>query len=273
MCRLSRPTDLHHVERGTGVALINLHGWPAEHGQMMAMMEPLFPRRVGWRRIYLDLPGMGLSTGPKWLVNHDQMLDVVSDFLEAVAPDQRVVVAGHSYGAKLARGLMRRHGDRIAAAFLLSPGAPAGVPVAAAPFPVVAEDPQFDAELTEAERRIVGLIHVRSLSVLETIRAQALPGLEAADHAFLARIAAGPDFSFFTEPARPFPGPVLILSGRQEPTGYAHLVDLLGECPRGTCAILDRTGHLLFAEQPALLTALATEWLDRVEEYLQISGD
>jgi hypothetical protein len=37
-------------------------------------------------------------------------------------------------------------------------------------------------------------------------------------------------------------------------------------CLRGTLAILDRTGHLLFAEQPELLAALAGEWLDRSQE-------
>ena len=33
--------NLHYEERGAGPVLINLHGWPAEHGQMMTMMEPL----------------------------------------------------------------------------------------------------------------------------------------------------------------------------------------------------------------------------------------
>ena len=39
--------SLSYEERGAGVPIINLHGWPAEHGQMMAMMEPLFERGSG----------------------------------------------------------------------------------------------------------------------------------------------------------------------------------------------------------------------------------
>jgi pimeloyl-ACP methyl ester carboxylesterase len=258
--RTIRSTELHYEERGAGLPLVNLHGWPADHRQMMAMMEPLFQRRSGWRRIYLDLPGMGSSAGPEWLVSHDQMLDVVSDFVEAVTPDQPIVLAGHSYGARLARGLIQRHGDHIAAAFLLSPGIPSAAPEEAGPPEVFAEDPQFDSELTETERSVVGLIRVRTLAVLDVLRTQAIPGLAAADHAFLARIAAGPDFSYATRPDRHFPGPVLIVSGRQEPGGYRPVADLLSIYPRGTCAILDRTGHLLFAEQPTLLAALAAEW-------------
>lgn len=219
--------NLHYEERGSGPVFINLHGWPAEHGQMMAMMEPLFQRPFSWRRIYPDLPGMGKSPGPEWLVSHDQMLDVVSEFVEDIAPRQQIVLAGHSYGALLARGLMHRHPDRVAAAFLLSPPAPADAPVRAEPPRVFAEDPQFDAELTETERAIVDLIHVRTLSVLHLLRTEALPGLEAADQTFLAKIAASPGFSYLTEPSRDFSGPVLILSGRQEPAGHNHIYDLL----------------------------------------------
>ena len=68
MLELVSPSSLHFEERGTGFPIVNLHGWPAEHGQMMAMMEPLFVHRQGWRRIYVDLPGMGLSPGAAGLV-------------------------------------------------------------------------------------------------------------------------------------------------------------------------------------------------------------
>jgi pimeloyl-ACP methyl ester carboxylesterase len=258
---------LHFEERGTGLPIVNLHGWPAEHGQMMAMMEPLFADRRGWRRIYVDLPGMGLSRGPDWLVSHDQMLETVSGFIDVVVGDQRIVLVGHSYGAELARGLMAGDNHRIGAALLLSPGGSEDAPEEAGPPTVFVESRQFQDALTETERNFAGLFRVRSMEVLNIVRAQAMPGVHAADYDFLARVAAGPDFSYLSQPDRLFSGPVLILSGRQEPTGYRHLCRWLDSYPRGTCAILDRAGHLLFAEQASLLAALAGEWLDRVEEY------
>ena len=96
--------SMFYEEFGAGMPLINLHGLPAEHGQMVAMMEPLFATRSGWRRIYVDLPGMGRSQGPEWLTSHDQMLDLVAEFIRTVAGG-RCVFAGHSYGAQLLRGL------------------------------------------------------------------------------------------------------------------------------------------------------------------------
>ena len=267
MREIAGPGSLYFEELGTGLPIVNLHGWPGEHGQMMAMMEPLFVHRRGWRRIYLDLPGMGFSSGPAGLVSHDQMLDAVSDFIGTLVGDQTVVLAGHSYGAKLARGLMAAGVNQIGAAFLLSPGGFGDVPEEAGPPTVFAESQHFQDELTEAEKKVAGLFRVRTIEVLDIVRRQAMPGVHAADYDFLDRVAAGPDFTYLSEPGRPFPGPVLILSGRQEATGYRHLCRWLDFYPRGTLAILDRTGHLLFAEQPELLAALAGEWLDRVQEH------
>jgi pimeloyl-ACP methyl ester carboxylesterase len=77
--------------------------------------------RSGWRRIYVDLPGMGRTQGPEWLTSHDQMLDFVADFIRTVAGG-RCVLVGHPYGAQLVRGLLQRDGGAYLAALPLSPG-------------------------------------------------------------------------------------------------------------------------------------------------------
>jgi pimeloyl-ACP methyl ester carboxylesterase len=260
-----RSVPVHYAEFGHGMPLINLHGWPAEHGQMVAMMEPLFAGRRGWRRIYVDLPGMGRTPGPEWLSSHDLMLDFVAELVMVLASGPSVL-AGHSYGAQLAAGLLQRDGERYAAALLLSPGAMSDAKERADPV-VLVEEPEFRDALSE-ERPFLDLFVVRTTAVLDIVRAQAMPGVRAADYPFLARIESGPAFSYLAGVVEPFAGPVLICTGRQEPTGHQHLGQLLEACPRSTYAILDRAGHLLFAEQPELFRALAGDWLDRTEEQL-----
>src|SRR5688572_32370586 len=93
-----RGVTVHYEDIGRGRPIINLHGWPAEHGQMLQMMEPLFGHRQQWRRVYLDLPGMGRTPGPDWLTTHDHMLDFVAEFIELMTDDSPLLV-GHSYGA------------------------------------------------------------------------------------------------------------------------------------------------------------------------------
>lgn len=257
-------TNVHYEDIGVGVPVVNLHGWPAEHGQMLQMMEPLFADRRGWRRIYVDLPGMGKTRGPAWLTSHDQMLDFVAEFVEFVV-DQPALLVGHSYGAALVRGLLHRNPHLFAGALLLSPG---GTRNAGSAAPVVLhEDPAFLAAL-DAEKPFLDLFVVRTLPVLGTVRAQALPGVLSADYEFLAGIDPGTNFTYLAEAAMPFAAPVLICTGRQDPAGYQELCALLETYPRGTLSILDRAGHLLFAEQPELFLHLASDWLDRVGEHL-----
>jgi pimeloyl-ACP methyl ester carboxylesterase len=99
---------------------------------------------------------------------------------------------------------------------------------------------------------------------IETFRSAILPAIRAADHQFLDTIAPF-SFDVATLPA-PFERPALILNGRQDAqTGYADVLALIESFPRGTFAILDRSGHGVAAEQPVLFAELVNEWLDRVE--------
>jgi hypothetical protein len=52
--------------------------------------------------------------------------------------------------------------------------------------------------------------------------------------------------------------------------GYRDAWGILENFPRATFAVLDRSGHFLEIEQQDLLSALAGEWLDRVEQYTSI---
>ena len=55
--------------------------------------------------------------------------------------------------------------------------------------------------------------------------------------------------------------------------GYRGAWPLLEHMPRATYAVLDRAGHALEREQSGLFTALASEWLDRVEEFTSFASD
>ncbi len=48
--------------------------------------------------------------------------------------------------------------------------------------------------------------------------------------------------------------------------GYRDAWEVIENYPRGTYAVLDRAGHHLQIEQPALFHSLVNEWPDRVEE-------
>lgn len=261
---------VHHVEHGpAGPAVMTavlVHGFEVDHRLMTGAFEPLFADRPGWRRVYVDLPGMGRTVAPD-VASTDDVFRVLQGAVEALVPEVPYAVVGQSYGGYLARGLVAAAPERVA-------GLAAVVPVVEPLHerrrlpgrqvlvrdPVLAE--RVGADALEAEEILV----VQTDETWRRMRQDVDPGLAAADAVVTARVGARYGGTFPVE-AAPFEKPTLILAGRQDSvTGYRDAWDLVEHYPRATFAVLDRAGHALDIEQRGLFDALVGEWLDRVEE-------
>jgi len=64
-------------------------------------MEPIFAKKTGYKRIYIDLPGMGKTKAADWIINSDVMLEIVMAFIQKVIPGERFLLVGQSYGGYL----------------------------------------------------------------------------------------------------------------------------------------------------------------------------
>ncbi|MDQ2717790.1 MAG: alpha/beta hydrolase [Chloroflexota bacterium] len=249
---------------GSGRPIVMLPGRPSDHRVMLRFMEPLFKQRDGWLRLYPDLPGTGRSPGADRLASHDQMLDAVLAFIDAVIPGQRFVLAGLSYGGYLARGVLYHRAASIDGLLLCAPQVKADPAQAQLPpRTTLVEDPALATELGP----IADLVVAQTPTVVAAVR-DLLAEVQIADHPFNERLEVAAPFSFDVDtlPA-PFGGPTLILTARQDHLcGYRDAWDLLDTYPRATFAVLDRAGHLVNIEQDVLCQALMREWLDRVEE-------
>lgn len=260
---------VYYEEIGSGRPLFILHGMPLDHRHMLNDLEPLFVNREGWRRIYPDLPGMG-KTAAGWVTHQDHMLEIVLEFIDAVAPEERFVVVGTSYGGYLARGVVYRKGAQIDGMFINVPVVEADEAKAELPQQkVIKEDAEFLAALRPDEQDMRDFIVVQSPELLQEFRQWFSPAGALADHTFLERLDQNKSFSFNVDLlAEPFLAPSLILTGRHDNwCGYRDAYKILDNYPRATYVVLDRAGHILAIEQKALFRALAGEWLDRVEEY------
>ncbi|MBO0790619.1 MAG: alpha/beta hydrolase [Ktedonobacteraceae bacterium] len=269
-----RDGPLFYETYGTGTPIILLHGFSCDRRQMEGCMEPLFAKLQGWQRIYLDLPGMGQTPGRETIKNSDDMLDVVVDFIDAILPGQRFLLAGYSYGGYLARGVLLRKFDLVEGMALICPGIIADrsrrtVP----PRIVIVKNPQLVSTLAPADAEEFDSISVvQDDSTWQRFRDEVLSGASLADEPFLTRIRPHADYSFDVDQLpQPFTKPVVLLLGRQDASvGYQDAWHILENYPRGTFAVLDRAGHNLPIEQPQTFNALVSEWLDRVQESMQV---
>ena len=248
-------------EAGT---VVLVHGLPVDHRLMTAAFEPVFADRPGWRRLYVDLPGMGRTTAPD-VASTDDVFRILRGVVEALVPEGAYAVVGQSYGGYLARGLVAADPERVAGlAAMVSVVEPRHelrqLPVRQ----VLAREPALSEQVGVEALAAEEILVVQTEETWRRSRQEVDPGLAAADPEVVARVEAHYAGSFPVEPV-PFDKPALITVGRQDSvTGHRDAWGLLEHYPRATFAVLDRAGHALHIEQRELFETLVREWLDRV---------
>jgi pimeloyl-ACP methyl ester carboxylesterase len=256
---------------GEGRPLLVIHGFPGNGRMFEALFEPFLKERNGWRRFYPDLLDYGDGGIPASVNSSDALVDILIGFMEAVAPGERYVVAGASWGGYLGRSLVQRALNQIDGVHLLAPMMDWTIPVLPEQ-PILHLEPEFVAALQPGEEWLAGSFAVQNKGILDKFRPEVLGNWKE-----VSQEASAPlwNSTFASDPDALLPpclAPALIVCGRQDGiVGYKQTWSIVENFPRGTFVALDRTGHWIFYEQAALYHALIHEWLDRVEEYAATS--
>ena len=260
-CRING-VAVHYVEHGAGVPLVALHGAGVDHREIEAAVEAVVPGN-GLRRIYPDLPGMGRST-TDGLACNDDVVTLLGDFIDRVA-DGPVLLAGHSYGAYLARGVAARRPDTVLGLALLCPLAERSGDVPS--HEVVRQDADAYDELEPGQRAgFDEYFVVRTRATARRYREHVVPGMALVDETALGRILAGWAIDLGSAPLS---SPTLVVAGRRDSVvGYADAVDLLERYPHATLAVIDEAGHALVHERPELVAVLVGDWIDRARPHV-----
>lgn len=254
-----RNLPIHYVERGEGLPVLLLHGAGVDHREVMGCLDPVFEATTGHRRIYPDLPGMGRTPAPETIKGADDVLEVLLGFIDEMIGDQPLLVVGHSAGGYYAQAIAGQRPEQVVGLALLCPLL-AGIHDVPQHEVVSGSGDIGDAEFRE-------YFTVQTAEALDRYERYVEPAARLADESALARIGERWELTRPQEQG-PYRHPTLLVTGRQDSTvGYARAWEMLEHLPRATFAVLDCAGHALPHEQPGLLHALVTEWLDRVHEH------
>jgi len=97
-------------EREEGVSLVCLHGWGLDSETWFSSIEALLP--LIKEAIAIDLPGFGHSENPHSPFSMKEYTDIVESLLSTLDL-QKVVIMGHSFGARIAVRLAIRQKSMI----------------------------------------------------------------------------------------------------------------------------------------------------------------
>jgi pimeloyl-ACP methyl ester carboxylesterase len=131
LMRLVRAGDveLQVLDRGQGMPLMLVHGFPLDHSMWDAQVGPL---RQRFRVIAPDLRGFGGSQVTAGTVSMEQMADDLAALATALAVDEPMVLCGLSMGGYVALEFWRKHAARLRGLVLCDTRAAPDTPEAAA---------------------------------------------------------------------------------------------------------------------------------------------
>lgn len=247
--------------------MIMLHGWTLDHQVMLHAMEPLFEKRSGWKRIYIDLPGMGNSEPQPSIQNSDAMLESVLGLLDDIIPGQPFIVCGNSYGGYIARGIVRSRQDIVRGLLLMAPMTIPEFDDRVVPQKTVLKrDSNLISRLSpEDADEFCSMGVVQGQTEWKRFRNEILLPSKQTNVEFINRIRQN-GYGFTFDISCKLEYPTLIITGRQDHVvGYHDAWQLIEDYPRATFAVLDMAGHNLQIEQIDVFNALVGNWLNRLE--------
>ncbi|MFG6494741.1 alpha/beta hydrolase [Fictibacillus sp. UD] len=263
-CKVEK-ANMYYEEIGSGTPIIIIHGFTLDHRAMKGCMEPVFQEREGYKRIYIDLPGMGQTKDYDDVANTDDMLETVIECIDALLPNQSFLIAGYSYGGYLTRGVIARMGERVLGAAFICPVIIAEKGKRTLPeHKVIHRDETFLATLNAEEKEFFeNNFVVLNENTWNRAMDELVVGMEAADQSFLERIQNAYGYSFEVDEGN-LANPSLFIVGRQDNVvGYKNAFDILYKYPRAAFSIVDTAGHNLQIEQGELFNVHFGEWLVR----------
>ncbi len=256
--------ELQVIDRGAGMPLVLVHGFPLDHSMWNPQIEVLSRQ---WRVIAPDLRGFGGSTATHGTATMEQMADDLAALLDALQVTEPVVLVGLSMGGYVAFQFRRRHRDRLRGLVLCDTRAVADTPEAADGRHKLAKKTLAEGTGPVADAMVPKLFGSHAVeadpAMIDTVRRTILSnspeGVAAALLGMAARADVTADLPNFSLPTLVIVGQDDVISTVDEMRSIAQLI------PGCEFVVIPRSGHMTPLENPAAFNEAIEQFLTRVE--------
>lgn len=265
-----RITDFNLKSIGTDIPIIMLHGFQLDQTSLIAACEPILNDK-SFRRIYLDLPGMGLNNNIQGINTADDMINAVIEVIQNTIGSESFYLVGMSYGGYLARAIAHLLTDKCNGMFLFVPVIyplykDRTLPV----HEVVYEDTEYtkDLDITTLSRlREMNVAITRRIIERQTIKMD--EAVARGNETFLEQYQVNGYRASFDvdENSDTFNKSVMIVAGKQDSVvGYEDQFKLSQKYKRASYAVIDGAGHGLHLEKEEEFSSSFRMWLSEIEK-------
>lgn len=257
-------TELWYVDRGAGLPLLLVHGFPLDHSMWTGQIDALPGQGLtGCRVIAPDLRGFGRSRVGDDKVTMDQFADDLAALVDGLAIREPVVFCGLSMGGYIAFQFWRKYASRLRGLILCDTRAAADTPevvagrhsmaervLAEGPAPLVDTMlPKLFAETTRRQRS----------SVVERLRSVMMANDPRGIAAAARGMAERPDMTSALGQIR---CPTLVIVGQSDvistPTEMRGIAEAI---PGATFVEIPAAGHMSPLENAIAVDAAIVEFL------------
>lgn len=259
---------IYYEAYGEGLPLIILHGLYLDSLSMISAIENTAIELKGFRRIYLDMPGMGQSSGHNLMNNTDTMLDLLSECISELIDDRPFIIMGYSYGGYLAQGIAKRFRYQVIGEVLVCP-----VVIPEMKGRQLADifhheiDVNFCAKLTTKQQQEMmnDMVVINERTYLRN-QADFSRAIALADKTFLKALYSEGNYqsTYIANHTMTHEHKTLIFLGYQDNVvGYQDMMDRLINYPNATVSLMTNASHSFFLEQPKEFERKLNSWLSQ----------
>lgn len=251
---------LAYVDRGAGLPLVLVHGFPVDHAMWRFQIEALSKRH---RVIAPDLRGFGQSDVTEGEVTMEQFADDLAGLLEALRIDEPIVLCGLSMGGYIAFAFWRKYAARLGALILCDTRAAADTPETAAGRRSLAENVVMEGMAPVAETMAPRIFAESTFqeqpALIEAIRRKVLAADPRAVAATSRGMALRPDM---TGRLGEISCPTLVIVGRHDAISPPDEMRSIAErIPVARFVEISNAGHLSPLENPTDVNAAMEDFL------------
>ncbi|WBU60148.1 alpha/beta fold hydrolase [Paracoccus albus] len=263
------PSSLWSRSEGDGPPVVFLHGWMMDHNDEAATYDAAFADR-GYRRIYIDMPGMGESADSPVPHDLDAYADLLVTEIDLLTSGEPFLLSGTSAGALIACGVAARMPEKVRGLLLR-------VPLVHgpedrrdldpfAPLSNMPSDQEAGRTLpTDQAPLIADPIWTRDL--YRKLRERVAPAMRRANLDAISPVRDDPVRYDLRRNLDRFERPALIVLARQDDNvGWRDAFSRFAHWSRASLALLDAASHEYpLDHQMPLMRALVDDWLHRLE--------